>query len=581
MSTFESLPLCASMSPIEAKRVRPNGTNTATALFKKNRMISLIGIGQAISVFSNRTRSAKFVIIFILLIFTTLTLHAPPVFAQDEPVGTDAGAGFCSLHGNYKGSSCPKCSAAASSTSAPDSSAPSPDSTTDPRQIALQNALPRYNALVHTLSDKYNLLEEKSWLDLALGTEAEFFDGANQLHKLLINRIDAIRFREGKSREDLAYLNEVIETYPGSIAKLRANNERKRLELDRLISALEYGKQQLELTQRAARQFEIRALHYQEQVKRDKETVLSWFAVLLPPSVVKTVSPIPYESIVEPLVGSVPVRERPREALDWSSSAEPLQLRVSKYGIRFEIDPKPLTGTAEDAVAQLEADATAYGTASSRTPMIDAVLEATNRKRPISARLGEEQRNLKEERLMLEGEITTFEGRLKATAWDLLLAQDTLKSERETFLYRAADAWIWQNAKSAAITGVKNEVRRLVAAKTTGVRYRDVTNMEMRASFSTGYRNIFGLSDRIDSFSGMAEVLNRFQILRTHTLGYVEESVRVAALGSPREMLEFVRRMEEGIDEDCKELVKSTLGALKISEPWQSIVAEEFLRMPE
>jgi hypothetical protein len=574
MSTFEGLPVSASMIPIEAKGLPPKGitTNKTTARLKEDGTISLIGIGHTTFY---KSRSAKFVIVFsLLLIFTTMTLHTPSVLAQGEPAWWTKQKRDCGLSASLayntwvaQGSPC--------KTREVETPPPLP---LDPRQIALQNALPRYNALVHSLSDKYKLLDEKSWLNFPLGTEAEFFDGANQMHKLLVNRADGIRFREGKVREELVYLNEVIETYPSLIANLRTNNERKQLESNRLTSALEHGKQQLELTQRAAKQLDTRAYRYEEDVKRDKETLLGWFTVLLPPGMVKTVSPKPYESITEPLVGGVSVRQPIREAVELSESDEPIRLRASKYGIRFEINPKPLTGTAEDAVAQLEADATAYGTAFSRTPMINEVFDVGNRKRPNAAQLEEERINVIAERERLDGEIKTFGGQLKVTAWALVLARDTLQSAQETFLYRAADAWIWKNAKSEAIDQLKNEVRRLVAAKSTDVLYRDMTDVEMREFFSAGRRNIFGLADTtLSSGNEFYQVLNRFQILRTHTLEHVQESVRVAALGSPREMLEFLGGMDEGIDEDCKQLVKAVFGALKIPEPWQSIAAKHFL----
>lgn len=449
----------------------------------------------------------------------------------------------------------------------------------DPRQIALQNAIPRYNALVHSLADRYNLLDKQSWLNLPLGTEAEFFNTANQMHKFLVNQADANRFGEGRLREELAGLNEIIATYPGLIANLRTDNETMRLERNRLAVALEAAKQQLELTQRAAKQLETRAYRYEEGVKRDKDTVLSWLTVLLPPGVVTTVSPKPFESIFEPLVGSVPVRQRAPEAADAPKPAEPIALRPSRFGIRIEINPKPLAGTAENAVAQLEADAAAFRTASYDQ---NAIFDHVNTVRPISAQLQQERSNALDQRGRLEGEIRTFGGQLKVTTWALLLARDTLQSAQETFLYRAVDAWIWKNAKTEAIRQVKDEVRRLVSARSTGVSYHDMTDGEMRAFINAGKQNIFSLGERaLSSGDRLYQVLNRFQTLRTHALGYVEESFRVASQGSSREMIEFVGGMSEGIDNDAEQLVKANLGAIRIPEPWKSIYAKYFLKRPE
>ena len=449
----------------------------------------------------------------------------------------------------------------------------------DPRQIAVQNAIPRYNALVHSLADRYYLLDKQSWLNVPLGTEAEFFNSANQMHKFLVNEADANRFREGQLREELAGLEEVIETYPGLIANLRTDSETMRLERNRLAVALEAAKQQLGLTQRAAKQLETRAYRYEEDVKRDKATVLSWLTVLLPTGMVETVSPNPYESIFEPLVGSVPVHQGAPEAAEAPKPVEAIALRPSRFGVRIEINPEPLAGTAENAVAQLEADAAAFRTARHDQ---NSLRDYVSTVRPIAAQLQQERSNALDQRGRLEGEIRTFGGQLKVTTWALLLARDALESAKETFLYRAADAWIWQNAKTEAIRQVKNEVRRLVAARSTGVSYRDITDGEMHAFINAGKQNIFSLGERaLSSGDRLYQVLNRFQTLRTHTLGYVEESFRVASQGSPREMIEFVGGMSEGIDNDAEQLVKANLGAIRIPEPWKSIYAKYFLKRPE
>lgn len=136
----------------------------------------------------------------------------------------------------------------------------------DPRQIALQNAVPRYNAVVRSLADKFNVLDKQSWLNLPLGTEEAFFNAANQLHKLLVKAADANRFRAGKLREDLAELKEIRETYPGLIASLRTDIEKSRLERDRLTYSLQADERQLELTQRASKHLEARAHRYQQDV---------------------------------------------------------------------------------------------------------------------------------------------------------------------------------------------------------------------------------------------------------------------------------------------------------------------------
>lgn len=443
----------------------------------------------------------------------------------------------------------------------------------DPRQVALANAIPRYDALVRSLADRYNLLDKQSWLALPHGTESDFFSTANQMHKFLVNEADANRYREGQLREQLAAMKDIIETYPGLIANLRADSETMRLERDHLASTLETAKQKLELTQRAATQLEARAYRYEEDVKRDKSTVLSWFAVLLPPSMVKKVSPVPYESIPQPLIGSVPVRQ---QIVKEPEPVLPAVLNPTLGGLRIEINPTPLTGTAEDAVAQLEADADAFRAASSAQ---SAVFDDVKYNEDKSAQLQQERSTVEEDWESLRDEIKTFGDQLEAANWALLLAGDNLQSAKETFAYRAADAWIWGRAKTEAIRQAKSEVRRLVVSRSKGVSYRDVTDAEMRTFFSAGKRNIFGLADKsLSSGDKLYKALNRFQILRTHALGYVQEAFRVAAQGSPKEMTEFANGRYKGIDDDCEELVKANLGAINVPDPWKSVYAKYILK---
>lgn len=512
-------------------------------------------------------------LIWLIVLFGLLVgINEVPIIAQTaNPLGKPVGETTCYVeeNGRKRQIPCP-----VSSSSGSDNSQP-----TDPRQMALHNAIPRYEALVRSLADN-NLLDKQSWLALSHGTEAEFFDAANHLHKILVNRADAHRFAKKQLRDELADLNEIIETYPNRIASFRTDNETMRSERKGLGPALEAAKQQLELTQRATKQLETRSYHYANDAKRDQAAVLKWFAVLLPPGMVKKVSPQPYTSAVD-WVPSVPERKRIREAPEPLEIAKLTTLRYCKFCGRLPINPTPLSGTAEDAVAQLEADANVLRTAIG-TNSRDLVNQV-GRSRLIAAELKQEQEDVIEERETLRHDIKTVGTQLREiTTWTLLQARDELQAAQENFLYRAADALIWKRAKSEAVGYVKKQTRRLVAAKSMGVKYRDMTDVEMETFFSAGKRNIFGLAEKTSSsLERFSPVLNRFQTLRTQAQGYVEEAFLVASHGSPREMMEFVGRMDEGMDEACKQLVKANLGALRIPEPWQTIATKYFLKKPE
>jgi len=446
----------------------------------------------------------------------------------------------------------------------------------DPRQIALQSAVLRFNALVRSLADNLNVLDKQSWLNLPVGTEAEFFNAANQLHKILVNLADGNHFRVGKLREELAEFEEVIETYPGLIASLRTDIERARLEHGRLANALQAEKRQLELTQRVSNQLETRAHRYQEDVNQDKSAVLSWFAVLLPPGMAETGSPKPYEGAVD-WAPSVRDRQPVSQVQARPQSIDPVRVRESKFGIRLEINPSPLAGTAENAVAQLEADAVALRAASAANSW--DLANKVSAKRPVYAQFRQMRGEALGEREKFQAEVAALGDQLKVITETHLQAEDNLQAAKATLLYRAAESWIWNKAKTEAIAQVKNETKRLVASKWFGVSYRDLADDEMHALFSAGKRNIFGLGEKALSMNdGLYPVLNRIKILQTHGQGYMQEAVRLASLGSPREILEFVDGMFKEMGDDSEKLVKANLAAVNIPEPFKSISAKYFIK---
>ena len=444
----------------------------------------------------------------------------------------------------------------------------------NPRQVALQQAIPRYNALVISLADK-SILDKQSWLNLPLATEADFFSAANQLHKLLVNQVDGNRFRVGKLRENLDTLNQRIATYPGLIESSRADIKAMRLERERQAEALKVAEQQLELAQRTSKQLEAHAARYAEDVKSSKGAILGAMAVLLPPALVAAASPPPYGSALD-WTPAIPERRQEQE----TEPASPIQVAsavASRFGVRLDINPAPLTGTAEDAAAQLEADTNELSAAMAANTW-DLANEVDARQ-PVAAQLDQELKDTTNERDGLAGDVKAAAGQLKQATWALLLAHDNLKANNESFVYQAAEAWIWENAKTEAIQQVKDETRRRVAAKWIGVPYRDLSDEEMRALFSAGKQNIFGLADKaLSSGDGLYEVMNRIATLQSHGEGYAQEAVRLASLGSPREIMEFVDGMFAEMDDDSEQLVKANLGAMDIPEPWKSISAKYFVR---
>lgn len=490
-------------------------------------------------------------------------------------VGTHAqtfkhtGSSWCSKHGHYQGTECPKCAAEKGGGNAGSAPPPPPD----PRVIALQNAIPRYEALVRLISDD-NILDKQAWLSLPHRSEDEFFAAANNLHQVLLDIADANRYSAAVLQEELTSLNQVIATYPERIDKLRADLPSKTSERDAINESLQKTELLLEIHHRAANQLNARAAAYRQDVQRDWQEVQDWLTVLLPPSLVAQVSPKPYESIVEPMVGTLPERTREAEPI---ALPQPIALHPSHNAFRLPVQPAPLSGTAEDAVAQLEADRAALMNAQSNNGGW-VLRNEVGTKRPLAASLMREEDEVRQQVDALAAEIKETAARKKDAVWNLVLAQDAVQAAGESLLYRGAEAWIWENGKTEITNRLKQAVRQRVTAGATAVPYRDLTELEVQDFIAAGKHNVFELGDKIlSSGDGLSEVLDEIETLRTRGQGYAEEATRLAAQGSPQEIERFVGGMFQGLDEDAAALVKANLGAMDVPEPWRSISAKYFV----
>ena len=101
------------------------------------------------------------------------------------------------------------------------------------------------------------------------------------------------------------------------------------------------------------------------------------------------------------------------------------QVRASKFGyVRLEVNPSPLTGTALDAITQLEAVANAYG-AANRANDWDLNTKV-NALRPVVVQLRQNLHDETAERKKLEGEVSVVELQLLSAKQVHLRATDNL-----------------------------------------------------------------------------------------------------------------------------------------------------------
>jgi hypothetical protein len=442
----------------------------------------------------------------------------------------------------------------------------------DPGQIALQSAVAGYKTLVSQLPP--GVLDPSDWVRLPLGTEPEFLSTANRLHEVLVDKAQGNRSRVIRLTGELEAMNHKMATYPGLIEANRAEIARLEAERDGAAAALKEDLEHLDLVERASQRLEARASRYQQDANAAKQSIMGWFAVMLPPSVAKSVVPQPYG----PLDWVASVEERHRDSAKQPPSIIPAAAVGSPFsGFEKPADPVQLTGTPESVLAQLKADAAELTSAmKENTWELSANVEAL---RPASEKLEQDLKETATAKDNVQREAQSLDDQRQAAAWKLLIANDNLKAAEETFVYRAAEAWIWENAKTEATQRVKDEVRRLVAAKWIGPAFHDVTDEEMRTFFSAGKHNIFGLADKVlSSGDGLYEVVQSIQTLQTRGEGYMQEAVRVASLGTPQQIAEFTDAMFTELGDDGKELVKANFGALDVPEPYKSLAAKYFIK---
>ncbi|MBP6004559.1 MAG: hypothetical protein KA746_14085 [Pyrinomonadaceae bacterium] len=443
----------------------------------------------------------------------------------------------------------------------------------DPRQIALQNAISRYRAVVVALSDKYNLLDKQGWLNLPHNTESQFLDAANQLHKLLVNDAARNRYRVEELRSSLALSETIIRTYPARTAGYIADITRRESEREKLVEELKAAEKQLELTERAARQLAERTAAYDSDSKRDRQAIIMLLSVLLPPKTARKAIPGPYESALE-WGPSIP---EPYQEPWTPQPVTPIPVRPEiPKSPPGEINPPRLNAAPEDVAAQLEADSDEVRSARSSNTW--DLANAEGKERATAGKIAQEMYKAAGIKSELDAEVTSGSQRLRILVKSSIpRAQDELTAAKQSFLYHAADAWIWKNARSEAVRQIKSEVKRLAVAPTMGAKYTDISEIKVREFYDAGKRNIFGLTEKsMSSVGGIYKVVDRIHTLQTQGQRFMLEAARLGALGSPREINLFVSEMDRGVDSDCQALVKANLSAMKIPEPWNSIVSKYF-----
>lgn len=432
--------------------------------------------------------------------------------------------------------------------------------------MALQRAIPRYEAVLQSLSDRF--INVGAWLAEAHSNETDFVEAAGQLHTFLVGATTNFSAQEAYASERLAHYH----VLKSAVALLEARARAIRARLNSVASAQAAVEENIELLNRTALQLGARTRELDEELDRLKDGVLQRYAVYLVPGDV-----IPMERTNEGS-GSDSTRFMPIE------NGQQRQAYFAVPAFNFVEPPEPpakqwavpaLSGGVEDLVGTLEAEATDLRTA------FDGRNAAYAKLVPVRAAirsLEERGFNIKFEIQNLPVEINNAEVTLNETRRRAARQEISMEMQLDDFAVMAAHNWIWQNMKREAVAVLKTEVKRLAMAAGTGRESFELSDLEVGRFYAQSKYNVFGLPDAATKTSALITVQKQTLALLAHGQEYMQQAAELGAHGTPGQMQEFADGMFQGMDRDAEELVRVSLAAAQIREPFNTIYRKLFLK---
>jgi hypothetical protein len=343
-------------------------------------------------------------------------------------------------------------------------------------------------------------------------------------------------------------------------------------------SAVPYYQRQVDWFNARVRDLSSRSDGVLADVKRDQVTTEAAFAVLLPARLGATAGT---SALVEPdPVKSPRLEWAPRVVDDMRSFPIPALPALPDTNAQTGPDAfAGLTGTLDDRMQRLEADARAAGAAFDGRN--DLQQQAQPRQKAYEVAVSAFSSALKR-RTDLGAEITATNSRAEQLYHEKVAASDRAHEEGGRFLLYASQALIWRNAKMVALNALKVELKtnQYFKTHTDAARspFLDVSEADILKFYNDRKFNVMNLPDAFETGVALNKVRKSIVTLQTHAQDYALVAPSLAAYGSETEIREFVDGLFAGMDKDARQIVSEAMNTMSVPEPFSTMFTSYLLR---
>ena len=316
-----------------------------------------------------------------------------------------------------------------------------------------------------------------------------------------------------------------------------------------------------DLNQETATELQTRTSELQTQMQNDQWVAAKIFSVMLPPSMV-----------------IIDAASAAHDIQDWPTYFEGVQppdadippLPAAAAPVEIPANPAvpdqhfpALVGVPEDQIQQLENQAQDVRNAYELEDSLN--VQAVSRRDGVQQKEADIQVASDQEKQAANNAVSMHESFIKAQH-QVSYLNDVLTAATDTFAVQVAESAIWDVAKHGILVTIRQEYRELLTGKL------DLTDQETFDYYAAHKTNIFQLPDTIEQVRDLKAVQNNIIALLAHAEDYADLAVQLMARSSPTEINDFANGIYKGMQDDSSALVKSSLNAAEIPEPFKSIV---------
>jgi hypothetical protein len=462
--------------------------------------------------------------------------------------------------------------------------APSQPAPPSPEVLAFQRVRPRMIAVIEAMSGSLPIIDRNSWMADLPSTPEQFIKDADQLHTTLMAQSIAFQSQVTAYRAIIDLGNRAAPTLLQEAQPVQRDITRLAAKLKEAQGYVPWYQGQTDNLQKATRQLQAQSARFVSAIKADQRAAVAAFMVLLPPGATpmsedgQLVEPgpqvkahVPTDPLVELYANGRPLY--PTAAVPAMAALPDTNTQPVYAGV------PPLTGSLDDRAAHLEEDArNVRASFELRNQMMAQAQPAQrayeNATRTMSQAISQQS--------SLAGQIFQAADLAEKARSAEVAASAAMRTEEARFLTYAAQAWIWENAKKAALGGIKAELKTQDYFKrhTDMARspFLDIDEAHVLQYYQQHKFNVMNLPDGIEQAVGLKKLRDSIVTLQTHAQSYALEASRIAASGTVSEALAFADRMYQGMDEDSKSIVKADMGLLEVPEPFADIATRYFTK---